>query len=130
MMDKELIAMCDTPEIQDRWEPKVGDRVWSKLHECYATIVELEGNGIMHLRADDGSMIWRVMKDEVIYIPRIEDVLEWLKGYEIAVDICPDGMWEVTHVHDAFINLIPVKPLLRLYMKSEHNKTWNGEAWV
>jgi hypothetical protein len=128
MIDKELIAMSNCKEIQDRWEPKVGDRVWSKLHECYATVIEIEGNGVMHLRADDGSPIWRVIKDEVLYIPRIEDVLEWLTCYEFSINVDRSSRWGIIHAESDWYEY-PIKALLEAYMYLEHNKTWNGEAW-
>jgi hypothetical protein len=126
---EELIRMSDVPEIQDRWKPKVGDRVYIKRHEVYGHIVQIEGNDIIHVTSDDGQTYWRNTRDELIYIPRIEDVLEWLSGWSINLNgnglqyivVRRPGVWTANN---------PLTPLIKAYMHLEHNKTWNGEGWV
>jgi len=72
-MDNELIKMCDCPEIRDKWEPKVGDRVWVKRHFLDMAITEIEGDNIIHVRTfTKGMPYWRNTRDELLYIPRIE----------------------------------------------------------
>lgn len=120
MIDKELIAMCNCPEIQDRWEPKVGDRYMVHL------------NGSIHvidyhtMKQVEGEDFYRGLRT---YIPRIEDVLEWLSGMVISLHgnglsyvVTRDSMCEVADT--------PIKAILKAYMNLEHEKAWNGEAWA
>jgi hypothetical protein len=118
MIDRELIKMCDVPEIQDRWEPKVGDRVWSKDRD------ELD---ISKIDEDTGQI--KFYGDNV-HIPRIEEVLGWLEAYKYSIDVVGESdLWEIFHVNSVWSDT-PIKSLLKAYMHLEHSKTWNGEVWA
>ena len=134
-MDKELIAMCDCPEIQDKWEPKCGDIV------MYLDDVESGAPSAIY-QFPDGygkhvvehpefkTLSWD--KENFIFIPRIEDVLEWLEGRTSKIVHHWDG-WRI-HIRETE-NTTRYGPailvaLIKAYMHLDHNKTWNGEAWV
>jgi len=128
-MDNELIKMSDCPEIRDRWEPKVGDRVWVKRHFLDMAITEIEGDNIIHVRTfTKGMPYWRNTRDELLYIPRIENMLEWLvpKHYSDWTQVFS----KITHssLYNPFD--MPVKGAMALLMHLEHNKTWDGEVWI
>ncbi|MCK5235487.1 MAG: hypothetical protein KAR06_00765, partial [Deltaproteobacteria bacterium] len=75
-MDKELIKMCDCPEIQDRWEPKDGDRFYNTHFKGHWMLPDREA-----CEGGDECECCNWEEHEVkeskyiIYIPRIEDVL-------------------------------------------------------
>jgi hypothetical protein len=135
MMDKELIAMCDVPEIQDRWEPKVGDSFYAGLPvDKMKTVVHIETNShnVHFLKANEHKHAF--YHDRVIYIPRIEDVLEWLVSYHFislhqGSDDWKCERWGMDRMPCEVADS-PVKALIKAYMHLEHNKTWNGEEWV
>lgn len=122
-MDSELIKMCDCPEIQDGWEPKVGDRyVYSRtgllcmisdmapFKECYPV---------------------NPFGGKFIFIPRIEDVLERLvpKYHESQLG----AMIAMAEFNVAFVRMKNfddkfIKSALNYFMHLSHNKTWYGEA--
>jgi hypothetical protein len=123
MLDKELIAMCDTPEIQDRWEPKVGDRVasFTRINEEIDKDTYKRGRKYLDtvIISSPSQIEYR---DLCVYIPRIEDVLEWIQNLsEEKFNRSRNNIdWRWLNVKEA----------LKAYMHLEHNKTWNGEAWV
>jgi hypothetical protein len=122
MIDKELIAMCDTPEIQDRWERREAD-TWFVQHEDG----RLEGPfHVTHFQLWPTETTFRH-----IYIPCIEDVLRWLKPGDI-VAIYPElnGHWLINDNSGKGYIGKPIKALLKAYMHLEHNKNWTGEKWV
>ena len=140
-MDKDLIAMCDCPEIQDRWKPKKGDQYY---WECQ------DSDGMDNLITNEGAYSIKRHGIKRVYIPRIEDVLEWLgtrlAGMKQLSSLSP--VWDVfiiphlankgpheilpicraeSEQHSSGIALI--KALLKAYMHFERGKTWDGEAW-
>jgi len=129
-MDKELIAMCDTPEIQEKWKPKVGDNFYygGNMYPKKGHIVEQ----LIPLNEDIGvspigeTGYWELgLTDDLVFLPRIEDVLEWLDGQEFPIKMMHEGLWQIHDIQDR-----PIKAILKAYMYLRHNKTWNGEAWV
>ena len=124
-MDKEYIAMCNCPEIQEKWEPKVGDRMVFK-DESEEQIVD----DIAIRYAKD------YPQENVIYIPRIEDVLEWLGDGFRTLQLSNSGFvcfFYHTSSRRTFKSKwadTAVKAVLKAYMHLLYNKTWNGEAWA
>jgi hypothetical protein len=104
MMDKELISMCATPEIQDRWEPKNGD-VYVFRHPDYW------GSPRNIIPGDNREKFISMC----LYIPRIEDIASWLED---------NG--EIYSLTQSCMN---IKWFLSLYMELIHNKKWNKGEW-
>jgi len=128
---KELIRMCDCEEIQGRWEIKAVDRVWLLQHNKFAHIVEIDGNLVIHDADVLKRRTWKGMKNETLYIPRIEDVLEWAEV--VHMDFIGENKWAVGpkyHSGPAHYATTPLKGLLMNFMHLEHGKSWSGEAWV
>jgi hypothetical protein len=143
-MDKELISMCDCEEVQKMWKPKDGDQcVLSSEPELVGIeIADIWMHG--HFRddwegiTDDEQMELgrQSYKKDYLFIPRIEDVLEWL-GNRFTHLMMSGGHWVVSgwnqynkqdeepHVHER----TPIKALLALLMHIKHNKTWDGNQW-
>lgn len=158
---KELIMMYNTPEIQSKMTMKFGtcfatkstssnvehflekypDR-WLKVDDCLYFLSWITGN-------NNGTK-WPVLAvaGEIIFIPRIEDVLEWvgdkahclvrLSDAEIDMEEIKEkrvrwllnGYDDCGHAYDISYADSPIKALLKAYMHLSHNKTWNGEEWV
>jgi hypothetical protein len=151
MIDKELIAMCDTPEIQGPWKPKVGDRVAYTLEsqEHMGIVTEIGHQfPMLTVAIEDAKSPFGMYRGFIEYyrkIPRIEEVLGLLGDEQISLN--NPEMWDgrnwcaeraaygtpngetviarVTHESNTAI-----KALLKAYMHLEHNKTWDGEKWV
>ena len=125
-MDDELIKMCDTPEIQDRWEPKAGDRVAYKNEKEDCSTSFLTPCEIM------GILRHERVRSLLIYIPHIEDVLEWLGDRLLSISMITHvPMWDVACVgaKDLLSDKSILKALLKAYMHLEHNNAWNGKTW-
>lgn len=125
MMDTELIKMCDCPEIQDRWKPKQGDKIILPSKGEYGDDVIITaslGDSIVIVNCGVPYEI-----SQVIHIPRIEDVLEWLleKGYFDSWYEAGESVACGYYSYD-----MAIKGWLAMAMHLEHSKTWNGEAWV
>jgi hypothetical protein len=121
-IDRETIQMCDVPEIQDRWEPKVGDRVWNMQGQWDGVVIEITSGAIEVLTGT--CQIW--LYDKPIYIPRIEDVLEWLVPKHF-------GGWDSAHerVTEMYYSYnMAIKGWLAMAMHLEHSKAWSGERWI
>ena len=132
-IDKELVAMCDTPEIQDRWEPKVGDRVNCHYGVGLVSRIDAESYKLDNNKFPISAWYYRREDYNHVYIPRIEDVLEWLvpkywEGWNHAMN----AMLEYRFTDDAPARIWynHLKSWIAFFMHLEHNKSWNGEAWV
>jgi hypothetical protein len=141
-MDRKLILMCDVPEIQNRWEPKVGDRVahMPEPEQHIGIITEITTQFPMLTVAIEGLKspfeMYRGFTENYRYIPRIEDVLEWLAQYDLEMKTerwdwsCLFQVEDGEKVHDIReTDKSLIRTLLKAYMHLEHNKTWNGEGW-
>lgn len=122
-MDKELIAMCDCPEIQDKWEPKVGDMYLVHLNGSIHPITYDQLDKVKTVEFYRGCRT---------FIPRIEDVLKWLGDRLKLLEWLPTIQYfQVIDIHGYdFTAYTTIEALLKAYMHLEHNKTWNGEIWV
>jgi hypothetical protein len=126
---KELIAMCDHPKIQDRWEEKRGDVCTDHEYKTKLIVTDLYESERIDVISWDGDKD-NCHPSNLIYIPSIEDVLEWLEAYEYSIDVVGESdLWEIFHV-DSVWSDTPIKALLKAYMHLEHNKTWDGDKWV
>jgi hypothetical protein len=127
-MDNELIRMCDVPEIQDRWEPKLFDTVAHKKrrYKAHVSYICLPRMDITDKHGKHHSCL--LADGNIIYIPRIEDVLEWLGERIEKLCRVHNENWHTTPFIERADTAI--KALLKAYMHLEHNKTWDGEAWA
>ena len=115
-MDTELIKMCDVPEIQDRWEPKRGDQMWTKWGEDILIIT------VLPINPDYDRKMY-------IYIPRIEDVIAMVITSKMWF-LKLDHIRELIAINSWYDDKEPVMAFIRAYMHLEHGKTWNGEEWA
>jgi hypothetical protein len=123
--DKDLIAMCDTPEIQDKWKPQEGDVVISFTSE----LVETSKDVFKKIRKAGKPLILHspaeVLKRELcVFIPRIEDVLVWLDGQEFPIKMMHEGLWQIHFIQDH-----PIRAIIKAYMYLRYGKTWDGKSW-
>lgn len=135
MIKEELIKMIDCSEIQDNHEWKFGDRVKFKNRKgTYG-----KNNCIEQIQVIRESLEHPFYnKNDLLYIPTIEDWLEKLKNVEcdILKYTCVKGgdvMYNIHYYDDneeciIFIESCLLIALTRLYMYSVHNKEWNAES--
>lgn len=121
----ETIAMCDCPEIQGNWQPKVGDRVWTKEEHCEGVPCQWEIDCVMTVFHEPMRINLVMLKhgpfpiEQFVYIPSIEDMILRIKD-------------ERPNIVQLYVPVDPVEALMNLlktYMES-HNKRWNGKEWV
>jgi hypothetical protein len=110
-MDKELIAMCDTPEIQDR-----------AIRERCQTWVCTSGEGVCIAGGIDPHNC-KKCDESLVWLPRLEDVLEMSVKDSGDTLVC----WHYEWQSDS--GLSPLKQALIDYMEEIHNKQWTGERW-
>ena len=150
-MDEELIKMCNCPEIQNKWSPKVGDIVILPYKASPADaleqtfISEAMGNGYVMAGVP---LALAYENSSLIFIPRIEDVLGWLGDRWHALVRQSDAELEMEDgekrwimdsydeggiAGNSYTADCPVKTLLKAYMHLEHNKKFvrpkHGKAW-
>jgi hypothetical protein len=121
--DKELIRMCDCEEVQSRFKPKVGDRFYDLKNQeihYFGDVTGLYGDepckGEYVQMATAKPSGWARTGIPTIFIPRIEDMKEWLDSNgEIAEELRLEN--------------ITIKFFLSLFMELIHNKIWDGEQW-
>ena len=146
-MDKKLIAMCSCREVQSMWEPKMGDICVSSIDSCGTSRFKSQfkewPKNAQVVRAIKGDYIrtcyaigsgQKSYKREFFFIPRIEDVLEWL-GDKFSGLTKNDstgnyvGIYYTKTGSDAQDSDIPIKALLKAFMHLEYSKTWDGKQW-
>lgn len=138
-MDSELImlmAMCNTQEIQDKWEPKKGDKFIAEyaLWTIGDATFRYTGKHDEVPVKDKYPVPTQVCpegwgcKEGMIFIPSIEDLLEWL-GDSINSIKQYKGRW-IVMTHLGYIADTLIEALLRAYMHPNHSKQWDGNAWI
>lgn len=142
MMDKELIAMCNCEDIQEKCEPIMGGLFYTAavLH----VIADIHNSGKFTLVSRPKLGEWLLYRTEGIFIPRIEDVLEWLGDLISGVSRELNGHnvygWIVSgwhkdkrtghQAHNCHWADTSIKALLKAFMHLEHGKTWDGAQWA
>lgn len=140
-MDEELILMCNCPEIRDRWDAEMGQTFIQTISGTAMTSISIDREGeVVHLKAGDGDVdsFWAWIhhpSDDFVYIPRLQDVLEWMGDRLDSIEQyrnMDQQQWEVTLFDEgnSFYSNVLIEALLKAYMHLEHNKAWNGEAWI
>lgn len=148
--DKELIAMCDIPEIQEKWEPEIGGMAWHKMADVELVCTHYMGFNFVDKKHGLPYSVGETSADELItFIPRIEDVLELLgdrihvivsKSNEELAELDENdeeyGRWLIDCYDykgiagDTFAANTFLQVLLKAYMYIEQDKKWNGTAWT
>jgi len=150
--------MCDCPEIQGVWQPKIGDYMWRKYtvfgEEIDRTIWPADQREeviILHWKSEaDGyysavnregderifNSMEEMNKATCIWLPRQDQLQEMLEA------LC--GTWEALLVelsswhspwgalHNEYASSFKSfeQAWLAFVMHEKHNKHWNGEEWV
>ena len=135
-MDNEeelFIKMCDTPEIQGLWNPRIGDLALDKVTIVGSQIlVVINSESCFGIDEDLPASEASEYKKRCTWLPRQEDLQEmifkiWPEFYpqELASTFCGYCMDEAPE------SLTSMKQLwLAFVMKEKYNKVWDGEKWV
>jgi len=116
------IKQCDCPEIQERWNPGLGDYYFVRARTEPTSIVDVYSG---HR--------WALLPREVNYgwLPtqsQIQTLLQPIELHEL-LDICaePDGiMWRALHQYAESMEQL----WLAFYMYEKHGKVWDDKQWV
>ncbi len=144
-MDKQYIRMCDTPEIQGQWKPKVGDYCCAteRTHNndtnevcAVNTISRTQGIVSLSLLGLKNKMqaAW-FYPEENIWLPRQEDIQEMLPKQTTWFDnLFRLYDWITRERKNPFDGPIQqassITALwLAFYMHEAHSKTWTEEGW-
>lgn len=127
MLKDNYTKMCNCPEIQDGWEPKVGD--WT---DCGIISEYMNADSIIVYNQRSGHFP-EFGLDELKWLPTIEQLMEmvWVKlGTYCSnkMNSLTWGVWDFynTTTDDADSGQ---ELWLRYFMHELHNKSWNGERW-
>jgi hypothetical protein len=129
--DKELIRMCDCEEVQSRFKPKVGDKIYTANDGEIHTVIKVLSGMRVALEVSFNAIY---QAKNHTFIPRIEDVLEWLGDRFVQLRRINQLTRQVGHsggctFHKSTGVYDDLKTLLKAFMHLEHNKTWDGEQW-
>jgi len=113
---KEYVALCNCPEIQDEWEPKVADYV---AFEKYGYKKE----GLIHLPRQDQYQEKLIALRHPDHDPQERfcafylylDMMDWLRN-----DLKKPTIIDCNSMEQLWC---------AFYMKEAHNKTWDGEKF-
>lgn len=140
MPNSNYIKMCDCPEIQDGWEPKIGD--WTDkgvmvriLYQGIDSEIGFAGEYILNY----GKGEFQVYYEEFIWLPTIEQLMgmvdkdEEFEGalIDFTNEFHPDGNHPDYCLDDDFNFIFKSwqELCLAYIMRELHNKKWNGEKW-
>ncbi len=154
---KEYVKMCDCPEVQGTWEPKVGDShcYWpnynaaESIPEDYkeiikeasiSTIISLEDVECPHCEElfEVAPFDKFTPQDDHIFLPRQDQIQEWLYDHfgntdcYILFERCFGWVWtddtELGQKQTKF--MMSLEQLwLAFYMHEKHGLAWTGEKW-
>ncbi|MFC1567341.1 hypothetical protein ACFL3R_00705 [Thermodesulfobacteriota bacterium] len=128
MKDEQYIKQCDCPEIQDAWEPRVGD--WTdKGMVCHIADNNLN-NIIIRTRASEslyGRAIYQ--KKDLTWLPTQEQ-LQGMLGYPLGGLVTTFCEW----LDDVTFPVGEIRTMNQLWlafvMHELHGKKWDGKEWV
>jgi len=131
-MNEEFIAMCDCPEIQGGWKPKICDTIYSKVTKktfVISTTVKYSTYGNIYKDRED-----------LIYIPSIEDLIEMCEEFTYHIENL--SQYSYTSIYKYQMNIFKdklhannfkeksyFKAMLFGYMYAKHNKIWKDGKW-
>jgi hypothetical protein len=120
--------MCDCPEIQKKWNTKIGD--WS-FFKSLETIVIVDGSYFEHLRESLSATQW----EHYIWLPRQDQIQEMMrKDHESNLDLLIHFYGFVTIDNPIGIMKLfdtPMEQLwLAFYMYEKHKKIWEVDKWL
>lgn len=140
----QYIKMCDCPQIQDGWEPKVGDFVYGNRGIYIVRCNYIQGHlvcRVHHNMAYDGiyKAEYNCAIDNLIWLPRLDQLIEMLpknQGYHIlyiADDAVGNKMWHFSSIGDEVNEIWETtheQAVIQGVMYNLHGLKWNGEKWV
>jgi len=154
---KEYFRMSDCPEIQDNWQPKVGDYVWrkytvfgDKIDKGVWNDEELAEVVILHFKsAVDGyfaatngkgeeqifNSIKELHKATCIWLPTQSDLQEMTEVKAVSSEPQYKVMSQFVRFFDHYEWVPPhfttwEQLWLAFVMKEKYNKVWTGGKWV
>jgi len=144
MIDQfKLMANC--PEIQDGWEPKVGDRTdKGVIVKISRTDYSIKHEGAYHFYITPYSEDWHshtvqsFFINRVVWLPTIEQLMGMIPDrceFELGRDVLKKSTRKAFFVviddgFPIFAGASPQEVLVQAVMHELYNKKWNGERWI
>ena len=136
---KEYIEMCDCPEIQNKWKPKMGDFFLRKCDvlALRGYFIEEKEYGEIHRKSTGGIRWWT---DGKIWLPRQDQLQDMVTRYNIEY-----FSMSAVHLHNHLECHIRVNDSYLIYfqqftsmeqlwlafvMKENFNKIWKDGKWT
>ena len=139
---KEYIKMCDCPEIQEQWEPVIGDNVLFKYGRgeyhgvavgktCAFKIVAFFDRLPHQVEREIGSFLkGSPSRDNLIWLPRQDQLQEMVRYEYRSFYFMVQNFFEKSHGDNMFFLFDSMEQLwLTLVMKEKFNKVWHSQLW-
>lgn len=122
------LKMCDCPEIQKLWKPKLGDWYWNIIGHMECIRMER----VTDKRRKFHSKINYNEEKNFIWLPRQDQIQEMLPFSNLAPHALLLCFWNFVDkdIEHIFIYTSMEQLWLAFYQKEVHNKTWSGKEWV
>ena len=157
-ISEQYIKQCDCPEIQDNWEPHIGDWIGGEWFidnndnigfTCLGVITGLNPEGHEDCVSTRGSIFWDIKAST--FLPRqdqIQDMIEigmpnppkeravaYFSAFGLLKKFlawCEEGSGSYFGSDKSNLGFMPSMEQLWLafLMKEKFNKSWNGREWV
>jgi len=132
-MDKYPLMCSKLTQLQEEWEPKVGDKVNSTHYGDKGIILRVYNDSCLTILLEDGLEYFDDIKN-LIYKPSFEDLIEmlgkisWrLKKVEVDVNRYSYEAWTWKMPKDGLWAGSPQKALLKLVAFEKWGLTWDDE---
>ena len=137
---KQNIKMCDCPQIQNRWEPKMYDYVIDRLigiqhiiiYPCNTLFTTDTNTWYSHKLENDKDMV----QEDLIWLPRLDQLLEML-GTKYMWELCNEEERYSIIIGEtdefavmAFQGHTPEQAVLQGVMHELHGLKWDGKGWI
>ena len=135
---QKYIKMCDHEKVQDGWELKPGDIIYSPWYPDCLTMALCECKPFYRAIDHKGGVVSFGKEMEWTALPRQEDIQGWLQDIILWYDLCKRGpSWHIrTYGGEMLSRQItlqgetPEQCLLMAYFHEAHGLTWDGERWI
>jgi len=134
-MDRYTKMCKELTQLQEEWEPKVGDRVWGIGNKIMGFIIGISMmDKIIYITINNAESLYVVKGSTCIFIPSLEVFIEmlgkisWeLKKVEVDVGKYSYEAWTWKMPKDGFWAGSPHKAILKLLAYERWGLTWSDE---